>query len=146
MATDALAEVSQMNQKALKESNGTQANAFVSEMKASALFQFDWGELLSAAPTALALTGSCWVAAASEAADAIKMGNSVPIGGFKFIPNRPQPTLRSILVDGKEYQCAWRTRHQLNEISLQQWKQRCIQACQQEHGRLEKPLSRCLHE
>ncbi|MDI1489093.1 MAG: hypothetical protein OHK93_008371 [Ramalina farinacea] len=86
MATDALAEVSQMNQKALKESNGTQANAFVSEMKASALFQFDWGELLSAAPTALALTGSCWVAAASEAADAIKMGNSVPIGGFKLPP------------------------------------------------------------
>ena len=98
-----------MNQKALKESSGNQANAFVSEMKASALFQFDWGELLSAALTALALTGSCWVAASSDAADAIKMGRSVPTGGFKFIPNRPEPTLRSILVDGEEQQCARRT-------------------------------------
>ena len=118
-----------MNQKALKESSGNQANAFISEMKASALFQFDWGELLSAAPTALALTGSCWVAASSDAADAIKMEKSVPIGGFKFIVNRSEPTLRSILVDGNEHPCAWNTRHQLNENSLQQRRQRCIQTC-----------------
>lgn len=119
MASYALAEVSQLNQKALKESSGNQANAFVKEMKASALFQFDWGELLSAAPTAMALTGSCWVAASSDEADAIMMEKSVPIGGFKFITNRREPTLRSILVDGKEHQCIWRKHHQLNETSLQ---------------------------
>ena len=119
MASDALAEVSQLNQKALKEAGETQSNAFVAELKASARFQCDWGELLSAAPTALALTGSCWVAASSEEADAIMMEKSVPIGGFKYITNRREPTLRSILDDGKQHQGAWRVQHQLSENSLQ---------------------------
>lgn len=101
MAADALTELTQLKKKTLAdEYGGNQANQFVSDMKASTLFQFNWGELLSAAPTALSLTGACWIAASAPVADQIRMTKSVPVGGFKFIVNRSDPTLRSILVDG----------------------------------------------
>ena len=102
MATNALADIAKLKQKTLAdEYDGRQSNQFINDMKASTLFQFNWGELLSAAPTALSLMGSCWIAASAPVADQIRMTKSVPIGGFKYIPNRNDPTLRSILVDGK---------------------------------------------
>ena len=102
MASQVLAEVSSLKKKTLAdEYGGLQTNQFISDLKASALFKFNWGELLSAAPTALTLMGSCWVAASSPVADRIVMTKSVPVGGFKYIVNRNEPTLRSILVDGE---------------------------------------------
>ena len=102
MAADALAEVAQLKKRMLAEDyGGSQTNQFVADMKASTLFQLNWGELLSAAPTALSLMGACWIAASSPSADQITMTKSVPAGGFKFIVSRSSPTLRSMLVDGK---------------------------------------------
>ena len=101
MAADALAEVAQLKKRMLAEdSRGSPTNQFVADMKASTLFQFNWSELLSAAPTAFSLMGACWIAASSPGADQINMAKSVPTGGFKFIASRNDPTLRSLLVDG----------------------------------------------
>ena len=104
MATEqqnALVAVQELQKKTVADEYGKQSNQFVTEMKSSTLFQFNWGELLSAAPTALSLMGSCWIAAAAPAADKISMKSSVPLGGFKTLTNRKDPTLRSCLVDGK---------------------------------------------
>ena len=104
MVTDqqnALVAVQELQKKTVADEYGMQSNQFVTEMKSSALFQFSWGELLSAAPTALSLMGACWIAAAAPAADKISMKSSVPLGGFKTLTNRKDPTLRSCLVDGK---------------------------------------------
>lgn len=108
MATETLDQIKQLQQKTIAdEYGGKQSNQFVTELKSSTMFQFNWGELLSAAPTALSLMGSCWVAAANPVADAITMKAAVPTGGFKYIVNRSDPTLRSILVDGMFFEI-WR--------------------------------------
>ncbi|KAH6868863.1 hypothetical protein B0T10DRAFT_467588 [Thelonectria olida] len=44
--------------------------------------------------------GSLWISAADPKADTISMVKSMPLGGFKHVPNRAEPTLRSCLVDG----------------------------------------------
>ena len=107
MATEiagAMDDVQRMKAQALKEQyGGKQSNQFVTEMKGSTLFQFNWSELLSAAPTALSLMGWCWIAAAAPKAEQIDMTDSVPVGGFKFLTNTKRPTLRSCLVDGMYY-------------------------------------------
>ncbi|KAL8907064.1 MAG: hypothetical protein Q9171_006011 [Xanthocarpia ochracea] len=96
----ALADVQNEKTKILKdEYQGKMSNQFVEELKSSTLFQCDWGELLSAAPTALSLMGACWIAASQEKADAISLTGARPDGGWKFLKNYDKPTLRSCLVD-----------------------------------------------
>ncbi|EME43108.1 hypothetical protein DOTSEDRAFT_72478 [Dothistroma septosporum NZE10] len=100
MASDALSDIErQKKQVVVEQYGGKPANQFVAEMKSSTMFQFSWGELLGAAPTALSLMGSCWIAAADPAADKIILTKAVPTGGFKYIVNRSVPTLRTVLVD-----------------------------------------------
>ncbi|KAH0524984.1 hypothetical protein TsFJ059_007416 [Trichoderma semiorbis] len=82
-----------------EEYGGKLSNKFIDELKAATLFQFDWGELLSAAPTALYFMGSCWLAAANPTAEMISLADVVPEGGFKYKTNLRNPTLRACLVD-----------------------------------------------
>ena len=118
----ALADIQQIQKRTLKEQyGGLQSNQFVAEMKGSTLFQFDWSELLSAAPTTLSLMGSCWLAAAAPKAEQIVMTDSVPAGGFKYLTNRRAPTLRSCLVDGELWQAKQKYKL-LSKVSLQQWR------------------------
>jgi hypothetical protein len=101
MATDMIDDVRRMQMNTVKsEYGGKMSNQFVAELKGSTLFQFNWSELLSAAPTALSLMGGCWLAASNPKAEKIFLTNSVPTGGFKYLTNRKEPTLRSCLVDG----------------------------------------------
>ncbi|KAK3389849.1 hypothetical protein B0H63DRAFT_409714 [Podospora didyma] len=101
MASAAIQDVQKIQAQALKsEYEGKLSNQFVDELKCSTLFQADWSELIGAAPTALALMGSLWIAAADPKAEKISMVRSMPTGGFKHITNRAEPTLRSCLVDG----------------------------------------------
>ncbi|KAI1342876.1 hypothetical protein F5Y15DRAFT_371283 [Xylariaceae sp. FL0016] len=104
MASEALQDVAQIQKQALKEQYaGKMSNQFVDELKASTLFQFSWGELLSAAPTALSLMGACWLAAANPAAEKISMAEVVPVingkQAFVHLTNVKNPTLRGCLVD-----------------------------------------------
>lgn len=106
MASAALQNVQKIQTNVLKsEYEGKLSNQFVDELKCSTLFQADWSELLSAAPTALSLMGSLWIAAADPKAEKISMVKSMPTGGFKYITNRAEPTLRSCLVDGMSPAC-----------------------------------------
>lgn len=101
VALEALNKVQDLQKQQLDTQYGGKAsNQFVEEVKSSALFNCNWGELLSAAPTALSLMGSCWIAASQEKAEQILLGKARPEGGFKYLPNRADPTLRSCLVDG----------------------------------------------
>ena len=100
MASDALADVERARKEMQKEYGGKMSNQFVDEVKSSALFQFSWGELLSASPTALTLMGSLWIAASSPVAERISLKDSMPTGGFQYLVKRNDPTLRSCLVDG----------------------------------------------
>lgn len=103
MASAAIKDVQNIQSKVLKSDyEGKLSNQFVDELKCSTLFQADWSELISAAPTALVLMGSLWIAAADPKAEKISMVKSMPTGGFKHITNRAEPTLRSCLVDGKK--------------------------------------------
>lgn len=99
MSADDLAKVEAAQQAVLKKTHGGKAGAqFVQEVKESLLFQYNWNELLSAAPTAITLVGACHVAAASPEAAAISLADAVPQGGFKCL--RYDPTrglLQSVL-------------------------------------------------
>jgi hypothetical protein len=68
-----------------KQGNGKVQIAFAKDVKNSLLFQYDWGQLLSAAPLALSLIGSCYVAATAPKAQGISLQDAAPSGGFKFI-------------------------------------------------------------
>lgn len=100
MASDALSDVARARKEMQNEFGGKASNQFVDEIKSSALFQFSWGELLSAAPTALTLMGSLWIASSSPVADKISLADSMPTKGFEHMVNRKDPTLKSCLVDG----------------------------------------------
>jgi len=101
MVSSALQHISQVQTATIREQYGAKmSNKFVEELKGTTLFQYNWGELLSAAPTALSLMGSCWLAAANPTAEQISLSESKPEGGFKYMTNVPNPTLRSCLVDG----------------------------------------------
>lgn len=101
MASSALQHISQAQAATIRQQYGAKmSNKFVEELKGTTLFQYNWGELLSAAPTALSLMGSCWLAAANPTAEKISLSESKPEDGFKFLTNVPNPTLRSCLVDG----------------------------------------------
>ncbi|KAM5521692.1 hypothetical protein FOXYSP1_15583 [Fusarium oxysporum f. sp. phaseoli] len=88
-------------QKSLRMSQygGRMSNQFVDEVKGAALFQFNWGELLGAAPTAIAMMCACYVAASNEEAKKISLKDSVPTNGFQYLTNRRDPTLRASLLD-----------------------------------------------
>lgn len=79
---------------------GRMSNQFVDECKGAALFQFNWGELLGAAPTAISMMCACYVAATNEAAEKITLKEAMPLDGFKYLTKRADPTLRACLVDG----------------------------------------------
>ncbi|PKK46846.1 hypothetical protein CI102_7873, partial [Trichoderma harzianum] len=99
-AADAIQSIAVAEQRVLTEEYGGKlSNKFIDELKAATLFQFDWGELLSAAPTALYFMGSCWLAAANPTAEMISLADVVPEGGFKYMTNLRNPTLRACLVD-----------------------------------------------
>lgn len=96
-ANQQIAEV--LRQQLNEDYGGKASNQFVDEIKRSTLFQFNWGELLSAAPTALSLMGTSWVAASDPKADSVSLTDSMPTGGFQYLTNRKNPTLKSCLVD-----------------------------------------------
>ncbi|QYT01020.1 hypothetical protein H0G86_008076 [Trichoderma simmonsii] len=99
-AADAIQSIAAAEQRVLTEEYGGKlSNKFIDELKAATLFQFDWGELLNAAPTALYFMGSCWLAAANPTAEMISLADVVPEGGFKYMTNLRNPTLRACLVD-----------------------------------------------
>jgi hypothetical protein len=101
MASDALQRIDDIQASTTKTHYGKLSNRFVDELKGSTLFQHNWGELLSAAPTALSLMGACWVAASNATAEKISLKDSRPVGGFKYISDVANPTLRACLVSGK---------------------------------------------
>ena len=97
---DALEEVLNITTRNLKENyGGKKSNQFVEEVKSLSLSQLHWGELVSIAPTALSLLGSCWIAAAAPAAEKISLKR--PEGGFVYLTDRRELTLRTGIVDGK---------------------------------------------
>lgn len=97
---NALAEFEKANQQRLKDDFGGKAGTkFVKEVQESMLFQYNWADLLSAAPTALSLLGACHVASSSEEASAIRLGADVmPKGGWKYLVVNDAPTLKACLV------------------------------------------------
>ena len=97
--TAALAKLEQANQDRLKkEYSGKAGTKFVTEVKESMLFQYNWAELLSAAPTALSLLGACHVASSSNEAAAINLGSAMPKGGWQYLKVAEKPTLKACLV------------------------------------------------
>jgi hypothetical protein len=85
-ASRQLAEIAQREDDRLKkQGNGKAQIAFARDVKNSLLFQYDWAELLSAAPLALSLMGSCYVAASSPKAQGISLKDAMPQGGFQHI-------------------------------------------------------------
>jgi hypothetical protein len=72
-------------QRLVEQGNGKAQVAFARDVKNSLLFQYDWADLLSAAPLALSLMGSCYVAATSPLAHAISLEDAMPKDGFKHI-------------------------------------------------------------
>ena len=89
MMQDSAQQLAQINQREeqrlVEQGNGKPQVAFARDVKNSLLFQYDCGELLSAAPLALSLMGSCYVAATSPLAHAITFEDAMPKGGFKHI-------------------------------------------------------------
>jgi hypothetical protein len=68
-----------------KQGSGSAAVAFAKDVKQSLLFQYDWAELLSAAPLCLSMMGSCYVAATCPEATGMSLKECEPKGGFKKI-------------------------------------------------------------
>jgi hypothetical protein len=96
---DALAQLEKASQERLKkEYNGKAGTKFVTEVRESMLFQYNWADLLSAAPTALSLLGACHVASASPEAAAITLGSAMPRGGWQHLRVSEKPTLKACLV------------------------------------------------
>ncbi|KAL7917193.1 hypothetical protein ACQKWADRAFT_326242 [Trichoderma austrokoningii] len=99
-AADAIQSIADEEKRVMTERYGGKlSNKFVEEVKNATLFQTNWGELLSAAPTALSFMGSCWLAAANPMAEMISLADVVPEKGFTHMANIRNPTLRACLVD-----------------------------------------------
>jgi hypothetical protein len=80
------AEIKRREDDRLREQgSGKVQVAFARDVKNSMLFQNDWGDLLSAAPVALSLMGSCFVAATAPRAQGISLKDAMPKNGFKYI-------------------------------------------------------------
>jgi hypothetical protein len=96
---DALAQLERANQERLKkEYDGKAGTKFVTEVRESMLFQYNWADLLSAAPTALSLLGACHVASSSSEASAINLGSAMPKNGWQHMQVASKPTLKACLV------------------------------------------------
>jgi hypothetical protein len=96
---EALAQLEKANQERLKkEYDGKVGTKFVTEVRESMLFQYNWADLLSAAPTALSLLGACHIASSSQEASAIILGSAMPNGGWKYLRVAEKPTLKACLV------------------------------------------------
>lgn len=96
---DILAQLEKANKDRLKsEYAGKEGTRFTTEVKESMLFQYNWADLLSAAPTALSLLGACHVASSSQEAAAINLGSAMPRGGWKYLQVAEKPTLKACLV------------------------------------------------
>jgi hypothetical protein len=67
------------------QDNGQVQIAFAKDVKNSLISCYDWGQQLSAAPLALSLIGSCYVAATAPKAQGISLQDVAPSGGFKVI-------------------------------------------------------------
>jgi len=97
--SQALAALDKANQDRLKkEFDGKAGTKFVTEVRESMLFQYNWADLLSAAPTALSLLGACHVASSSPEAAAISLGSAMPKGGWVHLKVAEKPTLKACLV------------------------------------------------
>ncbi|CAI7565821.1 unnamed protein product [Penicillium glandicola] len=83
-----------------QQGSGSAATAFAKDVKQSLLFQYDWGELLSAAPMCLSLMGACYVASSSPKAVGMTLEDCKPTGGFKHIRH---PELRACLIQVSDY-------------------------------------------
>lgn len=100
-AADAIQSIAAAEKRVMTEEYGGKlSNMFVEELKSATLFKTNWGELLSAAPTALYFMGSCWLAAANPMAEMISLADVMPEKGFTYMTNIKKPTLRACLVDG----------------------------------------------
>jgi hypothetical protein len=78
---NALAEIENANQRRLKkEYSGKAGTKFVTEVRESMLYRYNWADLLSAAPTALSLLGACFLVSSSQEASAISLGSAIPPG------------------------------------------------------------------
>lgn len=69
----------------VQQGGGNAATAFAKDVKQSLLFQYDWGELLSAAPICLSLMNACYVASSSPKANGMSLEECRPPQGFEFI-------------------------------------------------------------
>ncbi|TFB06750.1 hypothetical protein CCMA1212_000351 [Trichoderma ghanense] len=99
-AADAIQSIAAAEKRVMTEEYGGKlSNMFVEELKSATLFKTNWGELLSAAPTALYFMGSCWLAAANPMAEMISLADVMPEKGFTYMTNIKKPTLRACLVD-----------------------------------------------
>ncbi|VUC22508.1 unnamed protein product [Clonostachys rosea] len=97
---DALSDIQAAQKGNLQAKYGNRmSNQFVDEVKGAALFQFNWGELLGAAPTAISMMCACYVAATNDAAEKITLKDAMPEDGFKYLTRRSDPTLRACLID-----------------------------------------------
>ncbi|KAK2749619.1 hypothetical protein FQN57_005841 [Myotisia sp. PD_48] len=81
-----------------KEYDSKAGTRFVKEVEQSMLFQYNWADLLSAAPTALSLLGACHFVSSSNEAAAITLGSAMPKGGWKYLKVAEKPTLKACLV------------------------------------------------
>ncbi|MCJ1397686.1 hypothetical protein MMC11_000882 [Xylographa trunciseda] len=96
---DKLAAVQHDQDRRLKdEYRGRAAKKFMSEVKGSLLFQSNWPDLLSAAPTAFELMGACSVAASAPDANSVLLTGAVPKDGWKCLVNVQPPSLRACLI------------------------------------------------
>ncbi|KAI9655261.1 MAG: hypothetical protein M1829_000674 [Trizodia sp. TS-e1964] len=97
--SEALAALNKANQDRLKkEYDGKAGSKFVTEVRESMLFQYNWADLLSSAPTALSLLGACHVASSSPEASAISLGSAMPKGGWQHLKVAEKPTLKACLI------------------------------------------------
>ena len=69
---------------AKKPSPSDSVDEFVQNAKCSLLFQYNWDESLSAAPLAVNLMGSCYIACSVKSATEVTLPNP-PSGSYKYL-------------------------------------------------------------
>jgi hypothetical protein len=84
-AAEASKQLADLEEKRRAQAGDQAALTFAKDVKQSLMFQYDWGELLSAAPLCISLMGSCYVAATSPKATGMSLKECEPQGGFKKI-------------------------------------------------------------
>jgi len=105
MSEQVLQKAEEFQKKPSEDPGDKTSNQFMGESNASVFFQFDWSGLLRAAPSALSTVGLCCIAASLPMAEQISMKNSMPMKGFAYLTDDPNPSLKGCLVDGKFESC-----------------------------------------